>query len=87
MTEKEVKLVMGSIECIQTETDVLKLGIEEPTSRFIKILFNEVFGDSMVGESANEVIEDDVCDILSLNQPYESIKDSDHNVFWQDLFV
>ena len=81
---------MGNIECIQTEIDVLTLGIEEPTSKFISMLFNEVFGDCMVGESANvEIIEDDVCDILSLNQPYESINDSDSddNVFWQDLFA
>ena len=88
LAENEVKLIVENIDCIQTETDILHLGIEEPTSMFVNLLFNEVFnGDSMVTEStANEENDKDI-DILSLNQPYESLSieyDSDDNIFLGD---
>lgn len=95
LSKVDEKLVMENVNCIETEEDIMSLGIDEITSVFVKRIFEEVFGNAEVNDDNNaqltEVVTENEIDLLSLDQPYEIGKnnffDSDSDdEFWQDLF-
>eukprot|EP00111_Clytia_hemisphaerica_P014279 TCONS_00042057-protein len=92
LSNEYVELVMENVNCIQTETDLLTLGLDESVSMFVSLVFKEVFYiDNLKVLPIDDTKKDDI-DILSMKQPYKEKSndeidfDSDNEIFWQDFF-